>query len=202
MRKSCWVMILVASTGILLSLFGCYMPENFQAKLTVNKDGSYVFMCEGTFFDSYMDFISHINIEEKYKKAELAAAEKRLNDIGFKDLKNLGDFHYKGFFQKIGKPGEEYYFLSKEDKIFIVQSPKNGTLIITAIPPTQWQIQNLEMERVNINGTLTVSVAENSEVVDHNAQDASKLNGAFKEYTWKIVSPRANPFIIIKSNIQ
>lgn len=204
MRTLRYGMALLLVMGILLSVYGCYVPDRFKAKLTVNMDGSYTFMYEGTLIDTDVHLVLNSNVEQKVKQSVLADAEKRFKSLGFKNVKYLGDARYESSFEKIGKPGEAYYFVSNDArwKMFTVQPPKDGTMIITAIQPSIKDTHELEIIKAKIEGTLTISVAEGLEVINHNAQGEPKIIGAFKEYTWEITSFMADPYIVIKSNMQ
>lgn len=199
MIKNLRMLPLVTITSIVLLLTGCWIPESFQANVTVNKDGSYIFTYDGTLTHILALAAAKEGSLSQKDEAELKKeAEKIKREPGFKEVKYLGKGRYKVFVEKSGRHGESYYFLSKEMKIFAVQPQKNGTVKITAVRPSKKDLNELKSIGAKIDGNLTVSVAKGVKVLKHNAQSEPKVFGFFGGYKWEIKSPEADPFIVVQ----
>ena len=47
-QRLCSTPLLIVTTVLLIVLAACWIPENFDTRVTVNKDGSYAFTYDGT----------------------------------------------------------------------------------------------------------------------------------------------------------
>lgn len=191
--------VLLSCLSTLLILFGCWVPENFQAKVTLNKDGSYTFVYDGTLTFAAMLFGGK---NGKLSASDEAALKKETEKIakepGFKKVEYLGNARYKVLVEKSGKPGEPYYFLSKDSCAFSILPQKDGTVAVSGVRPDAKSIQELSSVGVKIDGTLSVSVANGAKVLKHNAQSQPKFFGLLGDYKWQIKSPDANPIMIVQ----
>jgi len=180
-------------------LAGCWIPEQFEAKVVVEKNGAYKFTYDGILtFALALAAAQKGELSAKDEAAFKQEAAKIQKEPGFKKVEYLGKGRYKVTVEKIGKAGEPYYFLSKEQKIFAVLPQKDGTVSISAIRPDKKAIQELSSIGAKINGTLTVSVANGVKVLKHNAQSQPSMFGLFGGYKWQIKSPDENPFIVVQ----
>lgn len=184
---------------IVTILSGCWIPEQFDVKVAVNKDGSYTFSYDGTLtFAPALAAAQKGELSAKDEADFKQEATKIARQPGFKKVDYLGKGKYKVLVEKSGRAGEPYYFLSKESKIFAVLPQKDGTISVSAIRPDRKTIQELTSIGAKIDGTLTVSVASGAKVVKHNAQSQPSVFGLFGGYRWQIKSPDDNPFIAIQ----
>lgn len=193
---SCFV-----SLVLLVALMGCFIPEQFDAKVMVNKDGSYTMAYDGT--------LTFVMALAAGKKGELNANDEEMlkregaqlaRQPGFKKVEYLGNGRYKVLFEKSGKPGEPLYFLNREMKFFAIAPQRDGTLSVSAILPDKKTMQSFGSLGAKMDGTLTVSVASGAKVIKHNAQSQPTLFGLVGSYKWKIKSPDENPYIVIQPN--
>jgi len=116
----------------------------------------------------------------------------------YKKVRYTGNGRYKVFVEKKGLPGENYYFMSKDAKIFSVESLNNGSLKISGIRPSDEIIEQLRTIGAKMSGKLNVSVPWGAKIVQHNAQREPFFFGLFGAYTWEINDPDADPFIVIE----
>lgn len=180
-------------------LSGCWIPEQFDAKVVFNKDGSYTFSYDGTLaFPLALAAEMQGGWSAKEEAGFRQETTKFFRDPIFKRVDYLGKGRFKVSVEKHGKRGEPYYFLSKEDKIFSVQTKQDGTVSVSAISTDKKSIQELTKIGAKVEGTLTVSVASGSTVLNSNAQGQPSVFGLFGDYKWKIKSPSEKPFIDIQ----
>ena len=184
---------------IVAILTGCWIPEKFDAKVVINKDGSYTFSYDGT--------LTYALALAAAQKGELSAkdeadlkqeASKIAREPGFKSVDYQGKGRYKVVVEKNGRPGEPYYFISKNSQIFAIVPENGGSISVSAIRPDKKALQEMNSIGAKIDGTLTVSVARGAKVLKHNAQSQPSVFGLFGGYKWQIKSPDENPFIVIQ----
>lgn len=184
---------------IVAVLSGCWIPEQFDAKVVINKDGSYTFSYDGTLTVALALAAAQTGeLSAKDEAGFKQEAAKIAREPGFKKVDYLGKGRYKVLVEKSGKAGEPYYFLSNESKFFAVLPQKDGAISVSAIRPDKKAIQELSSIGAKIDGTLTVSVANGAKVIKHNAQSQPSVFGLFGGYKWQIKSPDENPFIVIQ----
>ena len=200
MKRNLRSLSLVLMTGIFfLLLSGCYVPENFDIKVKVNKDGSYVFSYDGTLVNVFALSEAKKGPLSKGDEAGLEKeAEAMRREPGFKEVKYLGSGRYKVVVEKTGKPGETYYFLSRELRILAIEPQKDGSMQISSIRPQKKEIVELGSIGLKVAGVLTVSVARGVKILRHNAQKVPRFFGLFGAYVWEIKSPDANPVIVLR----
>lgn len=179
-------------------LSGCWIPEKFDAKVEVNKDGSYKFTYDGTLtFALALAAAQKGALSAQDEAAFKKEGDKISHEPGFKKVEYLGKGRYKVLVEKIGKPGEPYFFMSKELKFFSILPQKDGVISIAAIHPDQKSIQELNSIGAKIDGTLTVTVANGAKVLKQNAQSEPSAFGLFGGYKWQIKSSDETPPLIV-----
>jgi hypothetical protein len=184
---------------LLLVLTSCWVPENFDTKITINKDGSYTFTYDGTLTYGLALAAAQKGALSAKDEAELKMeGDKLRREPGFKKVDYQGKGRYKVLFEKAGNRGEPFYFLSQEMKFFAVLPQADRTVTVTAVRPSQEDIQQLNSIGAKIEGTLSVSVANGVQVVRHNAESEPTFFGLFGAYKWQIKSPTADPVIVVK----
>ena len=184
---------------LLVALSGCWIPENFDAKITINRDGSYTFTYDGTLtFAPALATAQHGSLSAKDEAELQKGAEQLRREPGFKKVDYQGKGRYRVLVEKTGNRGEPYYFISRELKIFAVLPQADRTVTVTAVRPGQKEIQELNSIGAKIEGTLSVSVANGVQVVRQNADSEPTLFGLFGSYKWQIKSPNVEPMIVVK----
>src|SRR5216683_5636888 len=102
-----------------VSMSGCWIPENFDAKVTLNKDGSCTFTYDGTLAFALAVAAAKDRALSANDEAQLAReAEGLRREPGFRSVEYQGKGRYKVLFEKSGKPGEPIDFLG----IFAIRS--------------------------------------------------------------------------------
>ena len=193
------VFLLMIATSIVLLIAGCWIPENFEAKVTINKDGSYMFTYDGTLTYALALASAKEGSLTQKDEAEFKKGENELRkEPGFKKVKYLGKGRYKVLVKKSGNTGERFDFISREMNFFSIIPQNNGLIKITAIRFSKKDINELKSIGAKINGTLTVSVEKGVKVIKHNAQSEPKLFGLLGGYKWELKSVDAQPFIIVQ----
>lgn len=184
-------------------LSACWIPENFEAKVAINKDGSYTFTYDGTLTFGLALAASKEGALSPADEAELQKeAAKIRQEPGFKKVEYQGKGHYKVFVEKAGKPGEPLYFVSQEFKLFaVLPNKQDHTVTVTGIRPSPEDIKQLNSIGAKIDGSLSVSVASGVKVIKQNAQIEPSLFGLVGAYRWQIKSPDAGPVIVVQPTI-
>jgi len=192
--KNYRTMLMAIAAVVMLSLSSCILPEDFEANITLKRDGSYTFRYDGNLV--HVLALSAI-MEGKLSKedeASLKAQGKELRGSpGFKKAKYIGNARYKVSVEQSGKAGEDYYFTSKEMSIFSIKGRDDGMLEIKALKLNEKDMEILKALDFDIVGSLSVSVAKGLKVIEHNAGSVSS-----RVYRWKIKNPETAPLIIVK----
>ncbi len=198
MNRPVRVMFLAVVLILCLTLSGCWIPENFEAKVAVNRYGSYTFAYDGTLTFGLALAASKEGALSAGDEAELQKeAAKIRQEPGFNKVDYQGKGRYKVFVEKAGKPGEPLYFVSQEFKLFAVL-PNKQDHTVTGIRPSAEDIQQLNSIGAKIDGTLSVSVASGVKVVKQNAQVEPSLFGLVGAYRWQINRPMQIPVIVLQ----
>lgn len=176
-------------------LSGCWVPESFDAKIVLNKDGSYTFSYDGIL--TYAMAAAAANKGELSLKDEAAlkqGAADLARESGFKQVDYRGKGRFKVIVEEVVKSGQPYYF-PKSPYVISIVPQKDGVLTVSAVRPNGDLLRKLQSIGLNIDGTLSVSVAKGLKVVKHNAQSEPLLFGGYK---WKIKSLEDNPMIVVQ----
>lgn len=182
-------LVLVAST--LIALNSCWIPENFKVNVTVNKDGGYTFIYDGTLM--YAPTVAAANKGELTQE-DTAAGEKELREeSGIKKIKYLGKGRYKIYAEKSVTPGYDYDFMD----IFSINSHQDGTIEITVAKLDDTTRNQLKSIDTKISGNLTVSLKKGVKVIRHNAQ-YKPMFGLFGSYKWESASFNDAPLIVVQ----
>lgn len=184
---------------LLLITAGCYIPEQFDAKILINKDGSYSFTYEGTLTNWLVLAAAKEKALSAKDEADLKKATSELSQIPeFKKVEYQGKGRYKVLVQKSGKKGEPYHFLSHDlDYISVVPKP-DGTLEIHSFSPSEKDLKELKQMNAKIDGKLMVKIPRGMKVVQTNAQGKPKFFGLIGGYTWQIKKPEDKAFMVLK----
>lgn len=181
---------LVAST--LISLTGCWIPENFKVNVTVNKDGGYTFIYDGTLM--YAPTVAAANKGELSQEDEAAGEKELREESGIKKNEYLGKGRYKIYAEKRVSSGYDYDFMD----IFSINSHQDGTIEITVTKLDDTTRNQLKSIGAKISGNLTVSLKKGVKVIRHNAQYKPMLFGLFGSYKWESESFNDAPLIVVQ----
>ncbi len=192
--KNYRMMLAAVAAVLMMSLSGCFLPEDFEVNITVRRDGSYTFRYDGNLV--FATALSAIEDGTFTKKDEASLKEQEkdiLKSPGFKKVKYIGNARYKVSMEQLGKAGEDYDFISKEMSFFSIKGQDDGTLEIKAFKLNEEEIEGVKASDYDFEGTLSVSVEKGVKVLEHNARTVS--SGV---YRWKIKNPETAPLIIVK----
>jgi hypothetical protein len=180
-------------------LVACFIPEQFDAKIAIASDGSYKFTYDGTLAFALALKAAQSGMLSVKADADLQKLVAELKkDSTFKKVEYLGKARYKVLVEKLGKPGEPYYFMSQQSKIISVVPQKDGSISIAAIKLNQNFLQELSFVSSKIDGTLSVTLENGVKVMQHNATSEPSFFGLFGSYKWQIKSPDMVPMMVVK----
>jgi hypothetical protein len=92
-------------------LTSCWIPENFDTKIAINKDGSYTFTYDGTLtFGMALAAAQKGGLSASDEAEFRKEGEKLRREPGFKKVDYQGKGRYKVLFEKAGNRGEPFYF--------------------------------------------------------------------------------------------
>src|ERR1035441_7759774 len=109
MHKRFHSITVVIAAVLLLALGGCWIPENFDAKITINKDGSYSFTYDGTLtFGLALAAAQQGSLSAKDEAEFQKEAERLRRETGFKKVDYQGKGRFKVLVEKAGGRGEPF----------------------------------------------------------------------------------------------
>jgi hypothetical protein len=101
-----WIVLILT-----LVLAGCWIPETFDTKITVNKDGSYTFTYDGTLtYGPALAAAQQGGLSAKDEAEFQKEGDTLRREPGFKKVDYQGKGRYKVLFEKTGNRGERFYF--------------------------------------------------------------------------------------------
>lgn len=182
---------------ILIFVWGCWIPEDFDAQFYVNKDGSYRFTYKGKLTNVMALSLEKEGKLGKQEESELKKDVEKLKELkGFKSVKYVGKGRYQISVDYRGKAGEKYSFITDDLQIFSVFFQEENLLSIQGFSPTEADFQQLKALGVSIEGSLKVLVDSDLEIKTHNA-DHQYNKKHMKVYQWNIKGVTAKPEIVI-----
>jgi hypothetical protein len=191
------VIRLAVTVLAVLGLLGCWIPEQFDAGVSINADGSYTYTYDGVLTFAFALADAKRGLLDARAESEVAKLAPELRRAGFRKADYVGKGRFSVSFERAAAKGEPSYFLSREMQIFYIVPQNDGNLVIGAFRPDANALQQFNEIGAKIDGTLSVSVASGVTVVKHNADSEPWLGGMIGSYKWKINSPSANPFMIV-----
>lgn len=195
MKKLSAVLLLL----LLLITAGCYIPEQFDAKILINKDGSYNFTYDGTLTNWLVLAAAKEKALTAKDEADLKKATSELSQIPeFKKVEYQGKGRYKVLVQKAGKKGEPYHFLSQDLNYISILPKADGTLEVRSFSVSAKDLKELKQIDAKIDGKLMVKPPRGMKVVQTNAQGKPKFFGLIGGYTWQVKKSEDAPFIVLK----
>ena len=172
-------------------------PEKFKATIIINEDGSYTFAYDGTIVSAgILDLYLRASLKNQVVNFEkfFAKREKELwGETCFRKVKFMGKGRYKVLVEKYGESSEKYNFLSN----YLSITPEEDGYRITSEEFKQEELLDYKAIGLKLNGKLSVSVAKEFEVTEHNAHSKPKIFGVLGGYEWKINEKNADPINIV-----
>jgi len=199
MRRTSRTGLLLAVLVAAMTLWACWIPENFDVKVEINKDGSYTFTYDGTLTYALALAAAAKGELSAKDEAELTKdADELRRESGFKKVEYQGKGRYKVYAERSGKSGEPLYFISREMAFFTILPKDNHTLEVAAVRPKKADVDQLNSIGAKFEGTLSVSVPFGFKVVKENADSKPMVFGLLGSYKWQIRTPDANPEIVVQ----
>ena len=173
-------------------------PERFDAKVAIHADGRYTYSYQGVLiFAPALLRAIQVTICARCE-AQLRKLAAQLLQEGFHKAEYLGGGRYSVLFEGVRQRGEPLFFLSREMPAFSITPQLDGAIAIGAFYSDTAAQRKFMASGAKIDGTLNVMVDEGVKVLRHNAQNEPSRRGLFKEYSWRIRSHDADPWIIIQ----
>jgi len=179
--------------------FRTLAPEQFDANVSVHTDGSYTYSYDGNLiFVPALIQLSRAGYLEAHFEAQLKNAAAQLIQEGFQSAEYRGGGRYLVVLERSRARGQPSYFPSREMRVFSIRPQSDGSIVISGSRPdasTPCQLIGTDAE---IDGKLAVRLEGEVEVLKHNAHIAPSSPAGFGAYHWRIRSPDADPFIIVR----
>jgi hypothetical protein len=189
----------ISAALLMICLTGCYIPEDYQVRVSIDKKGNYAFTYSGKLTNVLALASAFEGKLGKKEEDELQKDAAKLAELpGFKKVKYLKEGRYEVTVDRKGKAGEDYHFISKDINIFFIQYFPGGRMKISAFKPKKDEIAQIKAMGGNMSGTLTVSLPKGLKVIEHNAISAPKGSAAGGEYIWNIDHFDLRPEIVIE----
>ncbi len=179
--------------------FRTLAPEQFDAQVTVHADGSYAYSYDGVLiFVPALIQVCRAGFLDAHLEAQLKGAASQLLQEGFRSADYLGRGRYAVVLERSRAKGESSFFPSHEMKVFSIRPQPDGTILIGGSRPGATAPCQLVGTDAEIDGRLTVTLEKGIKVLGHNAQTKLSTLDHFGGYQWRIKSPDADPFIIVR----
>ena len=174
MKRLIWII----SIAVAFLFTGCFLPEKFESKIDIKKDGSYVMTYDGTIID-----IRALEKKPSPKdEKKLAAFVKRMKkDPNVKEAKYLGGGRYQIVTKEDKKAGQRGNIMD-----FIKVIPKGKTINIISQKAKPRDLKELKRLNAKIDGKLIVSIPDNMKF-EGTKPDSTPTLG-FGNYEWNIDS--------------
>ncbi len=168
----------------------CLSPEEFEAKININKNGTYSFVYDG--------ILTYVVIKAaEVNKEKLTANDERkmkeeieqelLKDPNFKKVNYVGHGRFKVLYKREGTLNSPIYFLNRDiSKIISIVPIKEQQVEIRGMKLDKKNIKELQEFGIKVDGQLEVNT--NAKVIKHNAKSVPKLFGMMGSYNWQIKS--------------
>ena len=173
-------------------------PEQFDAKITIHADGSYAYSYDGVLiFVPALTPVAQAGFCARCE-GQLGKLAAQLLKEGFRKADYHGGGRYAVIFEGARAKGERLSFLSRETPVFSITPQRDGAIQIGAFHSDAAAQRRFTESGAKINGALTVTVDRGVKVLRHNAPTKPSVNGLFARYKWRIKSPDADPFMIVR----
>jgi hypothetical protein len=181
------------------NFFRTLAPEQFDAKVIVHADGSYAYAYAGVLiFVPALIQVCRAGFLDADIETRLKHAAAQLRQEGFRQAKYVGRGRYAAVLERTIARGEPSFFPSREMKVFSIIPQRDGAILIRGSRPDATAPCQLIGTDAEIDGLLTVTLEPGVLVLDHNAQGKVSTPEPFGGYQWRIRSPDADPFILVR----
>ena len=202
--KALWAMLtrhkshaVILVTTALLS--GCYFPEKFETKITINPDASYNLKFDGVvahIMAAVQVFQTKKPLNAKEEDALKAEALKISKSPGVIKASYAGNGRYNITFNENVKPGQKLDMLG----MFNVSTDKDGVMTITSAVINDQAKGQIKELGLTISGKLEVVLPKNAVILSSNATSSPTFFGMFGSYSWNIGSIEQAPLMRIRFN--
>lgn len=187
-----------AVVGLLSVLGGCYVPEEFTATVTINKDGSYTYAFEGTVAHGLAAMAAKTPGLTQKEEQALKDETPKLKTGDVRRVEYVGKGRYETLIEHVGARNVPSYFPSQESLLFGIEPQGDGTIRFFAHRPTAKNFQDLQQAGLKLDGTIVVKLQNGVTVITQNADSQPSLFGLMGSYKWRINGPGATPEMIVR----
>ncbi|GLI95403.1 hypothetical protein [Methylocystis echinoides] len=181
------------------NFFRTLAPERFEADVVIHADGSYAYSYDGALiFTPALIQACHAGCLDPQFEVRLKNAATQLLSEGFAEASYVGRGRYRVILRRAVADGRPSYFPSREMTIFTIRPRHDGAILVMGSRPDATAPCQLIGTDAEIDGRLTVTLDPGIEVISQNAQSKLPTFDARSRYHWRIKSPDADPFIIVK----
>ncbi len=178
MKKLIWII----SIAVAFLFTGCFLPEKFESKVDIQKDGSYTFSYDGTI--AFAPALKK-KISAKDEKKLKAMVKKIKKDPNIKDAKYLGNARYQISMLQKKKAGEKAYFFDKRANLISVV-PNGKSITISTKKLGKRDLAAIKKLNFKVDGKIVVSIPDNMKL-EGTKPDSTPTLG-FGNYEWNIDS--------------
>lgn len=185
---------MLATTAL---LSGCLYPETFDTSIHVNADTSYTAKFNGRAVN-VMALMQMAQTKQPLSQSEIASmnadATKAAKGPGVKKFAYVGNARFDVVLDETHQAGSSMLMMEMVRVVF----DKEGVMTIGAV--TLKEKDKIELKKLGLttNGTLTVELPKNAEVISTNATSKPKLFGLVGNYSWKIGSIDDAPMMRVR----
>ncbi len=185
----------LAFSLLTLLLPACMLPEKFKARIEYREDASYSYEFSGSAINAVAAWrIKRTGaLTDKDRRDLEEEARKMRSNPDVKNARHTG--HGRFVLESSGarESGESTFLFNF---LSVVTDPLTGVTVIASNAVTEQDWSRLAALGVRMNGTLTVAVPSNAEVLTHNA--TSKPFMGRGAYEWKLTQLEQRPAMTLR----
>jgi len=178
--------VLLAMVGPLL-LTGCFFPEEFDAHITIRRDGTYSLRYQGRLtFVLAAAATKQGTVLSPKDEAELARATQEFKeDPRFKVATYEGKGRFQTVYEDEGRLTGPVYFLNREVSLISIIPREDGLIVVSGLKIKPQDAEQLELLGLDFTGTITLST--DAEISEHNGTMSART-GEMRRATWTLHS--------------
>lgn len=172
---------------MVLTLHGCYLPDQFRSEIRLSKDGAFALSYYGDLI--YAPLYSDI-IKDKLTPGEIPEKTDVVKrDLGrdgnFKKIVDKGRARFAVEYERKGwlELTQLVTFVRRNSKILSIKGAEDGSVVIRAATLPVIDAQNMANLGVSMKGEFRV--VTDAEVSEHNANEVRPF-GLYRVYIWRI----------------
>jgi hypothetical protein len=187
---------LVAFAAGATLLAGCLIPEKFTAKADIQPDGSYSASYAGTVVHGLaaMQIAKAGRLSANDDASLKREVDKMKRSPDVQSVSYLGNGKYELALAAKREKGKALDLLN----ILSIKTGKDGIITISSAKIEEKGKKDLSQLGIKVDGTLTVSIPRNAEVIEQNATTTPSFFGLVGTYSWKIGSVEQRPMMRIR----